>query len=202
MYDKDYYRGKNSGYVLSYDILRHPFFWRDELATLARFKPRGRLLDIGCAFGHFLAAAGDAYERYGLDVSPDAVERARAEHGGSIRFEVRDFAAQDVPYPGTFDVVTMFNVIEHFEDPAPVLARLASFLSPGGIVFLRFPFRDPPFCRDKYHFYRPLEEWKRIIGQHLRIVHARTWFTLWGKCSSVPMPAALSNFVSLVATGR
>lgn len=197
MYDKDYYEGKDSGYILSYHILRHPFFWRDEIRTIHKFKQDGKILDIGCAYGYFLNALGNKFTRYGIDISIDAVTEARRVVNCGIQF-IQGSILDGNPFPGeSFDIITLFNVIEHFENPSDVLMNLTGLIDKNGIIFLRFPFRNPPFCRDAFHYYRPLSEWHSIIRKNYSIIYEKTYFTLWGKCSTVRISPIWSNFVSL-----
>lgn len=119
-----------------------------------------RLLDIGCAYGPFLQAAAEARCRVtGLDISCEATEYVKNELGfpaicGDIRtLEVERF--RDAP----FDIVTMWYVIEHFEDLDLVIDRVTDLLKPGGVFAFSTPngsgisgrsdFRE--FCRRSPH---------------------------------------------------
>ena len=115
---------------------------RRRVAVLRRLQgsPGGRLLDVGCAYGPFLAAAREAgYQGEGLDVSQDAVEHVRGTLG--IPCRRGDFEAQDgEPWEeGSFDVLSMWYVIEHFRDPGRALARAARLLRPGGVLAFSTP---------------------------------------------------------------
>jgi cyclopropane fatty-acyl-phospholipid synthase-like methyltransferase len=109
----------------------------------------GRVLDAGCGTGeHTLLAAGRGADAVGVDVSPAAIERARAkaaERGLSARFEVAD--ALDLGQLGLiFDTVIdsgLFHVFGDQERPRYV-ASLASVLRPRGICYLMcFSDRQP-----------------------------------------------------------
>jgi cyclopropane fatty-acyl-phospholipid synthase-like methyltransferase len=109
----------------------------------------GRVLDAGCGTGeHTLLAASRGADAVGIDVSPTAIERARAkaaERGLSARFEVAD--ALDLGRLGlTFDTVIdsgLFHVFGDQERPRYV-AGLASVLRTGGICHLMcFSDREP-----------------------------------------------------------
>lgn len=95
----------------------------------------GRWLDVGCATGHFVeAAAATGMAAEGLDVSPGAVERARARGLTAHLSKVEDF----VP-PAAYDTITAFDVIEHLLDPRAFVDRLRSWLAPGGTLVLTLP---------------------------------------------------------------
>ncbi|MBI4514434.1 MAG: class I SAM-dependent methyltransferase [Deltaproteobacteria bacterium] len=99
--------------------------------------PGARLLDVGCAYGFLLAAARiEGYTPVGVELSQPAAEHARQAYG----VEVFNGPVQDAPFPpGSFDVITLSDVIEHFSDPAPVVARLHQWLRPNGRLLILTP---------------------------------------------------------------
>jgi ubiquinone/menaquinone biosynthesis C-methylase UbiE len=99
---------------------------------LARL-PEGKcLLDIGCATGAFLSAARARYWVTGTDVSLAACQVAA---GRSLPVTVAD--ATRLPFaPDRFDVVTMWDTIEHLADPRTALSEVARVLRPGGTLVL------------------------------------------------------------------
>jgi SAM-dependent methyltransferase len=106
--------------------------------VLAQSGQRGRLLDVGCATGFFVAAAaGAGFDVSGLDASRFAIERARrrcpeaAFQVGAL--ETARFA------PGSFDVITLWDVLEHVHAPRDALLRVCEWLSPAGLLFMSLP---------------------------------------------------------------
>jgi len=103
------------------------------LEILAQFGAGGALCDVGCASGHFLEAAR-ASARFtsvaGVDVSAEAIAALRARLGCPA------WAGQveRMPAPGRFDVVTMWETIEHIERPVAALAALRGWLRAGGLL--------------------------------------------------------------------
>jgi 2-polyprenyl-3-methyl-5-hydroxy-6-metoxy-1,4-benzoquinol methylase len=97
---------------------------------------RPRLLDVGCATGIFLEVARSAgWSGEGLDISAYALDRARAKG-----FAVRRGTLEEVDVAdGSFDVLTMWDFIEHVPDPAATLARAHRLLRPGGTLALSTP---------------------------------------------------------------
>lgn len=93
----------------------------------------GRLLEIGCGTGVFLAEARRAgWEVSGIEVSAYAAERAR-QRG----LPVTSRAIEDLELAAaTFDCICLWDVIEHVRDPAGVLARVGAALRPGGVLAL------------------------------------------------------------------
>ena len=103
---------------------------------------RGRLLDIGCGVGNFLAAARDAgFEITGVEFDASAVAFARKHYGLQDVFSVRpeEFREQSRQ---VFDVVTSFEVLEHQDDPQRFLETASDFLAPGGFLAVSVPNRE------------------------------------------------------------
>jgi 2-polyprenyl-3-methyl-5-hydroxy-6-metoxy-1,4-benzoquinol methylase len=100
----------------------------------ARQAGRGRLLDVGCAAGFFIDEARAAgWDASGVDVSDEMVRWAETELALPVaRGTLRDLPAGDPP----FDVITMWDYIEHAIDPRRDLVLAAERLRPGGLVAL------------------------------------------------------------------
>lgn len=131
---------------------------RLKLAWVARDLPRGsRLLDAGANFGHFLKVAQERYDATGIDLSPTAVRWSRERLG--VRNHVG--SVYDVTEPaGSYDAVTLWDVIEHLEDPLRALQRLRELLRPGGFLFLSTPDSGSPVARllgRQWHYLDPLQ---------------------------------------------
>ena len=110
----------------------------------------GRLLDVGCATGDFLAhLASHGWEVQGVETSPHAAQLARERHG--IPVHTGRLAEANLP-PASVDVVTLWDVIEHLHDPPAELGRIETLLVPGGLLVLTVP---------------NLESWDhRLFGPH------------------------------------
>ncbi|HVL16105.1 MAG TPA: class I SAM-dependent methyltransferase [Gemmata sp.] len=96
-----------------------------------------RLLDFGCGGGGFLARmAALGWRVTGLDVAEDVVEAVRREHGF-------DAVAGTLPHPdlppASFDVVTMWQSLEHVHDPLTTLRAALRLLAPGGWLVVAVP---------------------------------------------------------------
>ena len=104
------------------------------LAQLQRFtRPPGKLLDVGCSTGFFLRVAQRAgWNAIGLEPSRWAAGLARAEG-----LDVVEGTLESHPFEkGQFDVVTLWDVIEHVQDPRGMLGAAFRLLRPGGIIAL------------------------------------------------------------------
>jgi SAM-dependent methyltransferase len=105
------------------------------------------VLDAGCGagYGTALLHGGGARSTLGVDVSPHAIETARATAAAGARFEVGDIERLDVP-DDSFDLITCFEVIEYVEHPELALDELRRVLRPGGVLLFSSPNRGvyPP----------------------------------------------------------
>lgn len=107
---------------------------------ITRYKQAGVLLDVGCATGLFLEGMRrrGRWELWGLEPSVHAAEVARQM---GFRVITSTLETADLP-EGYFDVVTMWDVIEHLHDPAGALRHIARILKPNGILVIRTPNLD------------------------------------------------------------
>ncbi|MEJ2368123.1 MAG: methyltransferase domain-containing protein [Acidobacteriota bacterium] len=100
---------------------------------------RGRLLDVGAGLGFFVrfACRYEGWEVHGYEISPAGVKYAREELGLD---HVHQGRVEDSAFPERhFDVITLFDVIEHLPDPRPMLCYLRSVLKDDGLLFLHTP---------------------------------------------------------------
>lgn len=114
-------------------------FYRRLVEPAAAGVERPRILDLGCAFGRFLAALGPAWDRYGLDVSRFAIAEARRAVP-EAHFQVA--GAVEQPFEGVFDAVVAFDVIEHVAALDGVAAAVRASLRPGGYWVFVVPVYD------------------------------------------------------------
>lgn len=119
-YWKDYYKGRALALQLS--------AWR----------PKGRLLDVGCALGTMLAGARDhsGWSVRGLEYSAEAAALGSALN----KLDIAGSSVAGAPFPdGSFDYINVNNVLEHESDPAAAMNKVSRLLSPGGRVELTVP---------------------------------------------------------------
>ena len=104
----------------------------------------GRLLEAGCGWGVFLAAAAwRGFDVCGLELGPRNAAWARERFGVPV---AQGSAPDDLPN-GPFDAIALWEVIEHTSDPWALLRALRERLAPGGVVALSTPFIDHPAHR-------------------------------------------------------
>jgi len=98
------------------------------------------LLDIGCAYGPFLSASLESgFAPVGIDPSEDAVNyvQQKLNINGIHGF----FPIPDSPIltANSYDVITLWYVLEHFTDCVPVFAEIQKLLKPNGILAFSTP---------------------------------------------------------------
>ncbi|TLY28193.1 MAG: class I SAM-dependent methyltransferase [Nitrospirae bacterium] len=117
------------------------------LHQVPRKRQGGRVLDIGCGSGGYLAfLANLGWTSYGVEPGPNSRGYAQRELGLTVH--QGQLAACNFP-DQWFDVVTMWHTIEHVPDPLSVLREIRRILKPDGAVMLSTPNID---CADAVFF--------------------------------------------------
>lgn len=162
------------------------------LAVIDSLTVPGRdLLDIGCAYGPFLAAAADhGFRACGVDVAEAPVEYVRRTLGmPAIAGDIREKSVQEQLSSSGFDVVTLWYVIEHFPDLASIFEALSNLVRVGGVLALSTPYgRGVSARRSPESFFRE---------------SPRDHFTIWDRESAKGVLARYGFSVErLVSTGH
>lgn len=105
----------------------------------------GKLLDVGCGDGSFLArAANSGFEIFGIDLDERSIASAKSTFGlvGVSRATLEAFAASCRNNGTRFDVITFFEVLEHQDQPSLFLTQVLDLLQPDGYVAGSVPNSD------------------------------------------------------------
>lgn len=124
--DQEFYRNA---------IYRYGF--QKRLRSIEKFKLGGNLCDIGCATGDFLREVQlhSNWRVFGIEPSPYASNLAQ-----KAGLSIHNGTLFDAPFPNVnFDVFTMWNVIEHLEDPKKNLQEIYNRLNPSGLLVFTTP---------------------------------------------------------------
>ena len=141
MYQVDYWKSdaaKDFGYtdyVADEPLYLKTFELRADLVEKHR-KPPARLLDVGCAAGFALTALrARGFDVHGVELSAEMAALARKRLGANVACDVIHCGVlEEGLFGGKFDVITMFDVVEHIEDPVAFLATARRMLNPGGVI--------------------------------------------------------------------
>jgi ubiquinone/menaquinone biosynthesis C-methylase UbiE len=136
--------------------------------------PGGRsLLDVGCYTGVFVEiAARHGWDAWGMEPSRWAVEQAKAR---GLRVVQGTLDTAELP-EAHFDVVTLWDVIEHVTDPRGALERVNRLLKPGGVVVVHTIDIDSLFARVLG------ARWPWLMEMHIYYFSRRTLRAMLEKC--------------------
>jgi SAM-dependent methyltransferase len=123
----------------------HPYWSTARAGMYREFAGRfvagrsGQLLDMGCGLGFFLKEMTryEAWESHGCEISPAAVRHARERL--KLPNVVCTRLAEARLSEASFDIITMWDVLDHILAPDPVLTRCHALLKDGGLCFIRTP---------------------------------------------------------------
>jgi 2-polyprenyl-3-methyl-5-hydroxy-6-metoxy-1,4-benzoquinol methylase len=132
-----------------------------------------RLLDVGCHVGVFVEIADQhGWEAWGVDPSRWAVEQGRQRQ---LRLVQGTLESAQLP-GGDFDVVTMWDTIEHLPDPAATLSRAHALMARDGLLVVHTIDIDSAFARLMG------SRWPWLMEMHLFYFSRRTLRAMLAKC--------------------
>jgi SAM-dependent methyltransferase len=113
------------------------FAWQHRLVTPALGR---RVMELGCGIGNFTRLLLDREAVLAVDAEPDCVERLRGRFPDrpNLRVVACDVMAPEFTDLASFraDSCVCLNVLEHIEHDGAALRRMASVLTPGGVIVL------------------------------------------------------------------
>lgn len=173
IYSGDYFTGAKNGFgYVDYDrdkAVMKPTF-EHYLQIIQEYRrPPGELLDVGAATGYFVGLANAAgWQAYGIEPSDEAVQIATAK-GLAVR---NGILTQDTYPPASFDVVTLWDVLEHIPEPHGILSTVYRILKPGGVAVFNTPDSGSLWARTmglRWHLIVPPEHVNLFSGKSLRV---------------------------------
>ena len=110
----------------------------------------GRWLDVGCGLGFLMDVAFDqGFQVRGVEFNRSAIRYIQSKFTYPVDYGL----VQELKFDGVFDVISLFDVIEHMSDPAGALRFLRGIMAPGGVCAIQTMDSDSLMSR--------------LIGKHL-----------------------------------
>lgn len=178
IYNQDYFQGKNS------------FFWRVGYGGYGKLSQRyfnnlfhplkkymdkskkGRVLDVGCAYGFMLERFPQNFQKFGVDVSSFAINKAK-KRLPEAQFKIGGIE-EKIPFQkNLFDLIICNDVLEHLESPKKALVNITASLKSGGILYLTTP--NYNFIRKTFFVYPDAKE------HHISLLPHQTLLQLLNK---------------------
>jgi 2-polyprenyl-3-methyl-5-hydroxy-6-metoxy-1,4-benzoquinol methylase len=170
------------------------FFFRE---AQTKVRTGARYLEIGPGHGlmTYLAMRDFGVESAVVwDLSAVSVEHTKAALSklgfDNVTCEVRDATDQEGP-DQAFDFIVMSEVLEHIEDPSPVVARLRDLISEDGVIFVNVPINSP--SPDHIYLMRTPEEARALLTENGFEIVSEAMFATQGTA----LDRALRNSVSV-----
>lgn len=137
--NNDFY---NDDYIKGYALRREELINRftNHLEKIEKFKPGGKILDIGCGMGYFLEAAKKSknvkWEIYGLELNKSLRNRANKQ----VKRQIIAGKMSSLPFKDRiFDCVTCFDVLEHDVNLETNLEEIYRVLKNDGVLVVQAP---------------------------------------------------------------
>lgn len=134
---KGYSEGTNERYVSQKEGREKTFAKSIRLINKHSNQKKGMILDIGAAGGSFLyVAKNDGWDVRGVEPNRWLCKWGNENYG----IDIKPSTIFDHEFPSaSFDVVTLWDVIEHVPDPAKVIKECRKLLKKGGILVITYP---------------------------------------------------------------
>jgi len=211
LYDKEYCEDQfvEGGEVGSSEFKKRLSLETHRVRFFRGLKRKGRILDIGCGYGFFLAACRTmyGYEVHGIDVSSWAAHYAVEKLGLSVT--VGEIGSVNLP-PHRFDVITMWHFLEHTRDPREAILKAVDLLKEDGILVIDVPNYQGTEARKNwnnwvgwqppYHFFHfTLQTLKGLLAEcGFRVVKKKDYHSETVKLALKRIPL-ISIFARLIA---
>jgi len=132
---------------------------------IKKYKPKGSLFDIGSGWGHFLATGKKiGYDVYGVELANQPYLYSRDE----LNLPVDRIDFLQMEESKKFDVLTMWDVLEHIDLPDKFIEKCSRLQDSGGYLFIQVPQIDS-FISKRFK-----ESWKMISLDHVNYFSKET----------------------------
>jgi len=175
--DEDYFQTYDlDKYVEYYQEFRNRLFKR-HLHIIGQLVPKGAILDVGCSFGWFLKIARDfGWRPFGIERSEEISKLTRQTYNLNVLCGDVESANR---FNTSFQVITLWNVLEHIAEPVNALKFLYNELTPGGLLVISVPNVNGLFSRIAFWSYKaswgkfkfPLEQLYQTNTPNMHLFH-------------------------------
>jgi GT2 family glycosyltransferase/SAM-dependent methyltransferase len=181
--------GRTAQFLVLEHLVRYAF--------ASQFAAASKILDVGCGTGYGASLlAQKATSVVGIDNSPKAINYAQSNYGrANLSFSLGD--CRSLPFRERFfDLVVMFEVIEHVVEQQRTLSEIQRVLAPKGVLILSTPNAAGPtkIIEDvnPFHF-KELTETELLELLRPHFAHARLLYQHELSASSIQAPAAAKD---------
>ena len=165
IYSADYWNGRKAYTNYLADKVGTQLHFKHRIASLRQFSSGGRLFEAGCAYGFFLELAQAYWDVKGIDFSEAAISYARDTL--HLPVEQGDFESNP-PETNSYDIITMWDTIEHLYDPSLAISKSVDALHSGGFLALTTADLETLLPRIQK------SSWRMIIPAHLHYFSKRS----------------------------
>jgi SAM-dependent methyltransferase len=208
-FDKEYFFGKNKSNYQNYQRYDNDWYWRPFLKLLEKCfqlrgrkqisvsEKKGRVLELGCAFGFFLKRLQPFFDEvYGGDISEFAINQAEKNLSG-VNLDKVDLN-EKLNYPNEhFDCIVALDVLEHTDSLEVSMQKIVLKLKKEGCLLISLPVKDTwagkifqNFDKDKSHTSVPnLKELENIFAKlNLEVIKKRFfWNVIFFQWQGIPV---------------
>lgn len=132
---------------------------------IKKYKSNGSLFDLGAGWGHFMLTGQQlGYDVYGIEIS----EQPYLYSKNDLKLPVDHIDFFDMKEDKKFDIVTMWDVLEHIDKADDVIEKCARITSKNGIIVIQVPQIDSYFAK------KHRDNWKMMSLDHVNYFGKKT----------------------------
>ncbi|MGZ4038405.1 MAG: class I SAM-dependent methyltransferase, partial [Bacteroidia bacterium] len=132
---------------------------------IRKFKPKGDLFDLGAGWGHFMLAGIElGYSVYGIEIS----EQPYLYSKNDLKLPVDHIDFFDMSEEKKFDIITLWDVLEHIDKADTFIEKCARITKPDGIIVIQVPQIDSYFAK------KHKDNWKMMGLDHVNYFSKKT----------------------------
>lgn len=156
---------------------------------------RSTILDVGCSSGFFMSIAEERLiEAYGVE--PNVIE---SKHAKSKGLKVLGKTIDEIESHKKFDSITLWDVLEHINDPVMLIKRFRSLLKTGGVIFVQVPSSQSlaaRIMREHCNMYDGIEHITLFSAKSLEHAFSKAGFDLVTMQSVISESYAVRNYLN------